>query len=223
MKKIFTLFAALMMLSASAETLNLYFDATEYLPAAPFNSLYLDEVGMKTQVVYPAADLVDMVGKEITAITFYTEPEGMGYDGGLLNISLGETDVNVVTNYITEGMTQVGTCTFTEQQGEVVEYTITFDTPYLYNGGNLVFENVVVEAVQTDYTYWTGVKINYNNCVTFSFGSVTPRAFLPKTTFTFGSDDPQPQFIRGDVDGSGSVGIADVSALIDYLLAGTWD
>lgn len=219
MKKFFTFAAAMLMLSASAETLNLYENADSYLPAVPFNSMYVDEVGNKTQVMYPAADLTAMVGKEIKAITFYTEPEGLGYNGGLFDISMGETTQNELSDYLTEGMTKVGTCTFTKHEGEVVEYTIVFDTPYLYNGGNLVFEDVVVEAMSWNYTYWTGMETNYNNCVTFSFGSVTPRKFLPKTTFTYGGDTPEPG-LRGDVDGSGDVSISDVTALVDILLSG---
>jgi len=220
MKKFFALLAAGMMLNASAETLALYQDATGFLPAVPFNCMYVDEPGTKTQVMYPATDLLPMVGKQITAITFYTEEEGCELDGGLLDISLGETDVNAMTEYITEGMTKVGTFSFTRNEGEVTEVTINFDTPYTYNGGNLVFENVVVEATKFYYTYWTGYAPAFNNAMVFSFGSATPRAFLPKTTFTYGDGGEQPQFVRGDVDNDGTVGIADATALIDYILNG---
>ena len=51
MKKLFTLVAAAMMLfSASAETLTVY-DGTDYLAAVPFNGSWVDEVGNKTQVL----------------------------------------------------------------------------------------------------------------------------------------------------------------------------
>ncbi len=220
MKKIFTLIAASMMLSASAETLALYSDATNFLPAIPFNCMYVDEEGDRTQVMYPAADLLPMVGQQITAITFYTEEEGCELDGGLLDIFMGETDVNVITDYINEGMTKVGTFSFTKNPGEVTEVTVTFDTPYTYNGGNLIFENVVVEPTAFVYTYWTGFAPSYNNCMVKSFGAVMARAFLPKTTFTYGDDTPEPQYTRGDVDCDGNVGIADVTALVDYILSG---
>ena len=218
MKKLFTLMAALLMLSAQAETLTVY-DGSDYLAAVPFNGSWVDEVGNKTQVLFPAADLTDMVGKTITAITFYTEPEGCKLDGGLLDISLGETELNVMTNsYITEGLTKVGTCSFTAHEGDVVELTINFDTPYTYNGGNLVFENVVVEATDYQFTYWTGVKTNYNCAVVGSYGGASTRQFLPKTTFTYGGDTPEPEVLRGDVNKDGGVNIADVAALIDMLL-----
>ena len=169
MKKSFKLlFAALMALAmfvpAQAETLSLY-DGPNWSNKAPFNGMYFDTAGNKTQVLYPAADLTDMVGKQITGITFYTDENGCPIDGGLLNISLGETDVEVMSGYITEGMTQVGTLTFTKNQNTNVEIVITFDTPYTYNGGNLIFENVVAEITGYDNLYCLGVSTSYNNCV----------------------------------------------------------
>ena len=219
MKKLFTLVAAAMMLfSASAETLTVY-DGTDYLAAVPFNGSWVDEVGNKTQVLFPAEDLTEMVGKTITSMTFYTEPEGCKLDGGLLNISLGETEDSVISDYITEGLTLVGTCSFTAAEDQVVELTINFVTPYVYNGGNLLFENIVVEATDYQFTYWTGVKTNYNCAVVGSYGGASARQFLPKTTFTYtGGDTPEPEVLRGDVNKDGGVNIADVAALIDMLL-----
>ena len=218
MKKVLTLIAGLLMLSASAETLSLY-DGGNWNAVAPFNGMYFDVAGNKTQVLYPAADLAAMVGQEITAMTFYTDVEGCSINGGLLNISLGETDAAVLSGYITEGMTQVGTLTFTSFEG-AGEINITFDNPYTYQGGNLVFENVVVETTGFDYIYCVGMNTNYDNCyVTTSYAGT--RQFLPKTTFTYGGDTPQPQVIRGDVDGNEEVTIADVTALIDILLSGS--
>lgn len=220
MKKFFAFAAAaMMMFSASAETLNLYADATDYLGAVPFNSLWMDTEGYKSQVLYPAADLTAMVGKDIKSITFYTEEEGLTINGGLLNIALGETEEAALSRFVTEGMTQVGTCTFNSLEGQVVEYTITFDTPYRYNGGNLVFESVVATATSMASTYWTGKKVDYNSCVQ-GLGNANPQKFLPKTTFTFGEEgvDPQPQFTRGDVNDDQAINITDVTVLINYLL-----
>ena len=190
---------------AQAETLTVY-DGTDYLAAVPFNGSWVDEVGNKTQVL----------------MTFYTEPEGCKLDGGLLNISLGEPEISVMSGYVTEGLTLVGTCSFTAAEDQVVELTINFDTPYLYNGGNLLFENVVVEATDYQFTYWTGVKTNYNCAMVGSYGGASARQFLPKTTFTYtgGGDTPEPEVIYGDVDGNEDVNIADVTALVDLLLSG---
>lgn len=224
MKKISKLMTAALIALASfvpaqAETLTVY-DGTDYLAAVPFNGSWVDEVGNKTQVLFPAEDLTAMVGKTITSMTFYTEPEGCKLDGGLLNISLGETEVSVMSGYITEGLTLVGTCSFTAAEDQVVELTINFTTPYVYNGGNLLFENVVVEATDYQFTYWTGVKTSYNCAMVSTNAGVSARQFLPKTTFTYtGGDTPEPQGLRGDVNNDEAVNISDVTALIDYLLS----
>jgi len=44
--------------------------------------------------------------------------------------------------------------------------------------------------------------------------------FLPMATFSYVKEDtPEPEVIRGDVNGDKNVSIADVSALIDLLLS----
>ena len=42
---------------------------------------------------------------------------------------------------------------------------------------------------------------------------------IPYEGYVIPGDDPQPTFIRGDIDGDEVVGIADLTALIDYLLS----
>ena len=218
MKKFFTIAAALMMLSASAETLSLYnYETESYF--VPINSMWFDTPGNQTQVLYPAADLTDMVGKEITAITFYTDEDGNKMQNGTLDLYLGETEGTAMTDYI-EGLTKVGSVTMTEEYLGVTELTLTFDTPYLYQGGNLVFGNVVVTKGNFTMTYFGGQNVNYNACI-YTGSLVDFKQFLPQTTFTYnGGDTPEPSFLRGDVDNNGEVKIADVTALINYLLSG---
>ena len=184
MKKFFTLIAAMLMLSASAGTLTLYnYDSETYF--VPLNSMWFDTPGTEVQVLYPAADLTAMVGKEIKAITFYTDEDGVKMDGGTLELYMGETELTALTDYV-QDLTLVGTVDISKQEGEAVALTLTFDTPYLYNGGNLVFGNIVKTAGNTTMTYFGGEATNYNNCVHIGAGNVkTLKQFLPQTTFTY--------------------------------------
>lgn len=68
MKKFITLIAAVLMSSASAETLDLY-DGDDWSFLVPINSWGYDMVGSRSQILYPADDLTPMVGQKITAIT----------------------------------------------------------------------------------------------------------------------------------------------------------
>ena len=191
MKKLFTLLAATLMLSANAETLTVY-DGSNWDYYVPINSLWLDEADVRTQVLFPAADLNEMNGKAIKSMTFYTDEYGCYMNGGLLTISLGETNVNELETYI-EDLTEVGTLTMTKHTYEVVEIKIDFATPYVYNGGNLVFDAFVTQPGSYGITYFMGVKPNYFNALTYSYGSISQRSFLPKTTFEYENvDTPTP-------------------------------
>ena len=191
MKKISKLMTAALIALASfvpalAGTLTLYnYESETYF--VPINSMWFDTPGNTTQVLYPATDLTDMVGKEIKAITFYTDEDGVKMNGGSLDIYMGETSVSVMTDYV-DGLTLVGTVSLT--QSAETELTLTFDTPYLYQGGNLVFGNVVKTAGNMTMTYFGGQEVNYNNCVFYGAGGKQFKQFLPKTTFTYGSDEP---------------------------------
>ncbi len=221
MKKFLTLAAAaVMMLSASAETLDLY-NGTKFDFYVPVNSQWYDSNGTITQTLYPAADLTAMVGKKINSMTFYTDENGCKMNGGLLNIYLGETELTAFSNaYVTEGLTLVGTATMTEYTADTALVTFTFSTPYEYKGGNLVLSAEVAEAGKYGMTYFMGVETSNYAGITEAYGGWYPRYFLPHTTFDYtGGDTPEPQGMRGDVDGNGEVAIRDVSALIDYLLS----
>ena len=63
MKKFFAFAAAaMMMFSASANSLSLYnYESESYF--VPINSMWYDTDGNQTQVLYPAADLTAMVGR----------------------------------------------------------------------------------------------------------------------------------------------------------------
>ena len=56
----------------------------------------------------------------------------------------------------------------------------------------------------------------------FSFFSVLLLLCMLVVPFQTSADDSDDLFIRGDADANGEVNIADVTALIDYLLKGAW-
>jgi hypothetical protein len=150
---------------------------------APINNVYLDEEGTRTQVMYPASDLVEMTGEVINSMKFYTDSP-ITVSGGKIQVSLGETSKSNYTDikYV-EDMTPVATFSMVNGATEIL---IVFDTPYYYQGGNLVFETIINE-VASDYCYvpYIGERpSNYNTITRREIGK-----FLPKTTFNYGNDD----------------------------------
>ena len=193
MKKSFKLFAAALMALAmfvpaqANETLTVC-EGTNSSMYVPFRNIDFQEQGMHTQFIYPAEMVAAMNGQQINSVTFFLNGDGLYAKDGQLVVKMGETDN---PRYSTardfrEGLTEVASISLTEG---VTELTIEFTAPYTYNGGNLVFEDVVTVAGGMASTYWTGVKISYNNCVQGN-GSPNFQQFLPKTTFTYGSDEP---------------------------------
>ena len=140
MSKLFA--AALMSLAAfgSAQAMDLtVFDGTEISRLEPINIYYYDYSNNHSQVIFPESALTEMVGCEINSLKFYLDRNISVTKDGVLQISLGVTEQDRYTSsaYLTEGLTVV--TNYTIPNG-VSELEITFDQPYMYNGGNLVFD-----------------------------------------------------------------------------------
>lgn len=222
MKKFFTLVAGLLMLSASAETLTVFDGAYGYTSTdAPIYGYMYDTEGYSTQTIYPEAELTAMQGKAINSMKFYVAGTGNLMNGGELAISVGTTTTTSFPNWEPQpitGLTHVADITMTEGETEIL---VTFDEPFVYDGGNLVFEAKVTTSSGYAETPFYGVESDINNVLHKGNWTASVAQFYPKTTFDYGEGGEQPEEIRGDVDGNGEVGIADVTALIDMLLAGT--
>ena len=191
--------------------------------ALPVYGLYYDFPGGEGQMIYPAEKLTDFAGKEIISLTFYPR-DGLAFYNGNVQFSLKETEQTVFED---NGVPITGTTVVANVVPEryAEEFVITFDEPYKYNGGNLVIATVVTEAGNFGTTNFygestQGLTAYYTYSSNFGHYTKTDK-FLPKVTFACKKDGgEQPQGLRGDVDDNDEVAIADVSALIDYLLTG---
>ena len=151
----------------------------------PLNTLYWDAASTNTQVIYNASMLDDMVGGTISSVKFYVKGSFQKVDGTKVQLSMGTTDVNTyaATNpeFITEGLTVVAS-DVVSPESLITEVEFVFDTPYVYNGGNLVFECKVTETTGGwKSNYFLGMKPGER----VSMSRTTSYDFLPKTTFTY--------------------------------------
>ena len=182
MSKLFA--AALMSLAAfgSAQAMDLtVFDGTATSRTSPINVYYYDTPGSQSQVIFPASDLTEMVGCEINSMKFYLNNAPTVTSEGEIRISLGYVDVIEFpnTSFFTEGLTQVATYVIPSGATELL---ITFDTPFMYTGGNLLFDAyLVTKGNEISSSYFYGVTPLY-----YSANSRSQREkFLPKTTFDY--------------------------------------
>ena len=176
------LMALVMFVPAQATNQLTVFEYGDYSSnTLPINFVYLDEVGTRSQVIYPAAELAEMTGEVINSMKFYLWDD-MTESGGQIKISLGETTQTTYQGqtYV-EGLTHVATLSLVEGVREV---EIVFDTPYHYNGGNLVFD-ATLQAVATNYCFISFVGDRPTNYSGISRGEI--ERFIPKTTFDYGT------------------------------------
>ena len=183
-----------MAFAANAATLTVA-DGTEYNGHYPFYGLYYDTQGTTSQVIYPAYELSDMVGKEITKLEFYaTAPIGVT-DGDLeyaLDI-VDATEFATATPYELSENAVVGH-SIPVNGSEV--YVIELAEPFVYEGGNLLLQTVVTVPGGFRSVYFFGVNTGLV-CSLYQFEgwygmNTYTEAFLPKTTFTYQDGDVPP-------------------------------
>ena len=203
MKKFFTLIAvAVMAFAAQAATLTVC-DAEETSTNVPIYGLYVDVDGTMGQMIYPAELLTDMVGAEITELTFYSP--SINFSDATLQLGMAMTDKEDYEDYAAvEGATVLGS--IVPNEGDT-EMTFVFDEPFVYEGGNLMVQVLVTEAGDwaTTYFYGENTPYYYSYYQYQSSWNPTPSkwnvAFLPKATFTYEAGeepvDPEDPHMTG--------------------------
>ena len=188
MKKGFKLlFAALFALaffaSAQADVLTVNDDVAvnEY---SPIYGYYMDTENYIVQTILPAEDLSVMQGAFITSMKFYVSGEnGNLINGGKVAISLGTTNQTAFSNYSSPvEVTKVAEVEMTLGETEVV---VNFDTPFSYEGGNLVIESKVIVLGEYAHNYFCGKESEVANVLLKSNYTTSTNGFYPKTTFTY--------------------------------------
>ena len=188
MKKIFTLMAvAAIALAAQAAQLTVA-DGTDTNQYIPFRAAYFNYPPYFGQVIYPAGQLTQLEGKNITGLTFYIANEGGSVmNGGELSFFLGVVDVSeysIVSPFrIPESnLTLVGTLPMTQGESQIA---VNFDTPFAYAGGNLALMVKVTQAGTVSGTgSFYGMKTSVPSAV-YGGNQYFTEQFYPKTTFTY--------------------------------------
>ena len=189
MKKLFTLFAAVAMMSFGAQALELTVaDGTATNSHYPMYALYYDTQNTQSQVIYPAEMLTELVGAEITELKFYSR-DAILVRNGNLQYSLKVVDQDEFATAVPVALAEedvFGNCTPVYDSYELV---LTLDKPFVYNGGNLLIETLVTQAGSYASVYFYGVNTGlygamYQYQGYYSLVAYT-EAFLPKVTFTY--------------------------------------
>ena len=146
----------------------------------------------RVQVLYPSSMLTDMSGKNITSVTFYHK--GYPYfSGGTVDIYIGETTNTSLSGLQAQNtLTKVKTVSgITTVMNSDYSFTFTFDTPFQYNGGNLIIETHVTAKGTNDRSNFYGQSSGGTTVVATNYGSISGSGYsstmYPKATFSYES------------------------------------
>ena len=213
-KLLFLLLALLSLTTtAKAENLTVYDGTTEncYVPAYIY---YFDDFS-KSQFVIPADSLEDMKGGTISELTFYTTSANIPYTTrSSADVYLKEVEYTSISAFEDKSSaTVVYTGYFSiVQAGNGGQMTITFDTPYVYQGGNLLIGIENTEDNDYKQIYFigkgvTGASVAGANSSGLAAVGATQMNFIPKTTLAYSAVYvPQPKdFTCALTPGDGTV------------------
>ena len=185
----------------------------------------------KSEFVYPASDLGEMNGCDITSMKFYVSYPGSIQDGwnSTQRVFVKEVaDASISAFQGETGATVVFEGNLTAPTAEGDEMEITFNTPYHYNGGNLLVGvyNITKGTWQSVSYYGenvAGASISgYNGS---SLANITPsqRNFLPKTTFNYTSGGGTGGSTLANVNAGPVIENLPIQAGTYYLVASSTD
>ena len=132
------------------------------------------------QVIYPESMLGDMVTGQISSMTFYLSSTPTWTHSVTVSLGIATADHFSSATHDNATVTQVFTGNLSASNDQI---TFTFDTPYDYNGGDLLFDLTLVgSSWSSAYFYGTsstgGSLYQYNS-------NTNTQNFIPKTTFAY--------------------------------------
>ena len=142
----------------------------------------------KNEFVMPAAELAAMSGKVITSMQFYLSSSAGSVWNGTFQVFMKEVSATMLSSYSgTDGATIVYEGTLDGTQDLM---TVSFTTPYAYNGGNLLIGIYETEkSNHSSASFYgesvTGASLGGNSSSSLASITADQYNFLPKTTFWY--------------------------------------
>jgi uncharacterized protein (TIGR02145 family) len=163
------------------------FDGTATNGYVPVYGFYADAY-LKAEFVMPSTELVEMVGCDIINMKFYaTSPASDRWTSTFRVFMKEVNDASINAFSGTGGATVVYEGLL---DGTGSEMTIHFNTPYHYNGGNLLVGVYNITKGNYKSVTWAGVTATDASVQGYDYNSLeaiepTQRNFIPKTTFDY--------------------------------------
>jgi hypothetical protein len=162
-------------------------DGTSSNSYVPVYGFYADAY-LKSETVYPAEELSEMAGGEISKITYYASSPATAVWTSTFQVFMTEVEETSLDAYHDfTGMTPLYEGIL---DGTGSEMEINFETPYQYNGGNLLIAVYSTSTGNYKSVTWAGETVSGASIQGYNYSSLdavsaTQRNFIPKTTFTY--------------------------------------
>lgn len=188
-----TLMLAALLLPFASQAQTMYLtvaDSTATNSYVPVYGLYVDDF-VRCQTVYPADMLTDLTGETILGLTYYLgTPAASSW--GVAQFVVNVKEVTGTTLSAFEDMTGATTVYTGSLDATQATMEIEFNTPYAYQGGNLLIEIYnTLEGTYKSASFYgknvTGASWQGNNGTSVANITGSARAFMPKTTFVYGT------------------------------------
>lgn len=175
-------------------------DGTVTNNTAPMYVFYFDDF-TRSQTVFPAGELVNMKNEPIQSMKFYTSYTSAYTTASTVDIYLKEVEDASISEFVNKDEATIvyqGRLDFI-LEGGMATVTIEFTTPFVYNGGNLMFgcDNTTDDVYQNISFYGEtvfGASVSgYNSTSLDNVTNAVARDFLPKTTFNYGAPPSCPK------------------------------
>ena len=174
-------------------------DSTATNQYIPIYGNYVDEA-QHNQIVYPASMMQELLGNDLTGFVFYMGTTSTTNWNTTVTVSLGMSADETLSALSDANVTQVWQGTVS---GMDELWTITFDEPYRYTGGNLL-----VDITTTIGSYKTanylGVSAANGSSISSHNTTVNSQAFLPKVTMFYEENDSPICYMPTNVQATGT-------------------
>ena len=119
----------------------------------PIYGLWAD-ADQHNQVIYPESMLGDMVTGQISSMTFYLSSTPTWTHSVTVSLGIATNDHFSSSTHDNAAVTQMFTGNLSASNNQI---TFTFDTPYDYNGGDLLFDLTLVGGSYSS-AYFYGIS-----------------------------------------------------------------
>ena len=170
-----------------------FYDGTTTSSGIPAYVMWFDNK-TTSQHVLPASEIGIMNGQTINGLKWYTNTNNVPYTTDPVTVYIKEVANATLTAYVAQAdceVVYIGALVI-EATADGGECTVTFNTPYVYNGGNLLIGVEDAAGGNWKSISWYGQSVSGAGAI-YGYGttpSVNQANFLPKTTFILASNAP---------------------------------